>query len=156
MSDNLTKDRFVKGPFGSDACYEQTFEQDGKEVKTWLCMGSGFSTSTMMDKDSNIVKDTLETSPELYKDLMHIDENNRAWFPATITLPAKGMVFADGTDKKNWKWAAVNSVEITEEDRKTKKFPKDQTHKMDMKNIKYFGQKDFMDALEIIGFYDIN
>ena len=32
MSDNLTKDRLVKGPFGSDACYEQTFKQEGKEV----------------------------------------------------------------------------------------------------------------------------
>ena len=63
MSDNLTKDRLVKGPFGSDACYEQSFQQEGKEVKTWLCMGSGFSTSTMMDKDSKLVKDTSSVSP---------------------------------------------------------------------------------------------
>ena len=157
MSDNITKDRLVKGPFGSDACYEQTFEQDGKEVKTWLCMGSGFSTSTMMDKDSKIVKDTLETSPELYKDLMHIDENDRAWFPATITLPGKGMVFADGTDKKNWRWAAIKAKVLTEEEIKSGKYPKDQTHKMDMQNMTHFeSNKGFMDALEIIGFYEIN
>ena len=61
--------------------------------------------------------------------------------------------FLDGTSKEVWQWAAVKSVPITEEDRETKKFPKDQTHKMDMKNIKHFGQKDFMDALEYIDFY---
>ena len=99
----IDKDKLVEGPFGSNACYEQTFQQDGKDVTTWMCFGSGFTTSTLMEKDSVIVKNTLETSPELYKDLMHVDKNNRVWFPSTITLPAKGMVFADGTDKDNWK-----------------------------------------------------
>tara|TARA_B100001113_G_C21109976_1_gene622757 strand:- start:1024 stop:1488 length:465 start_codon:yes stop_codon:yes gene_type:complete len=152
----INKDKLVEGPFGSNACYEQTFQQDGKDVTTWMCFGSGFTTSTLMEKDSTIVKNTLETSPELYKDLMHIDKNNRVWFPSTITLPAKGMVFADGTDKDNWKWAAVKAIELTEEDKKSGKFPKEQTHKMDMNNAKYFeAKRQFMDALEVIGFYDV-
>lgn len=70
----INKDNLVDGPFGSNACYEQTFDQNGIEVKTWLCFGSGFTSSTFMDKDSDIVKETLETSPELYKDLMHVDK----------------------------------------------------------------------------------
>ena len=114
----IDKDKLVEGPFGSNACYEQTFQQDGKDVTTWMCFGSGFTTSTLMEKDSVIVKNTLETSPELYKDLMHVDKNNRVWFPSTITLPAKVMVFADGTDKDNWKWAAVKAVELTKEEKK--------------------------------------
>ena len=73
-------DKLVTGPFGSDACYENSFEQDGQQITTWMCMGSGFTTSTLMDKDSEATRNTLETSPELYKDLMHVDENNRAWF----------------------------------------------------------------------------
>lgn len=151
----MNKDTLVEGPFGSNACYEQTFEQDGKEVKTWMCFGSGFSTSTFMNKDSDLVKNTIETSPELYKDLMHIDKNDRAWFPATITLPEKGMVFADGTSKDDWKWAAVKAVPITEEDRKVKQFPADQKYKMDMENKSLHNQNDFMDALEQIGFFSI-
>jgi len=151
----MNKDTLVEGPFGSNACYEQTFEQDGKEVKTWMCFGSGFSTSTFMNKDSDLVKNTIETSPELYKDLMHIDKNDRAWFPATITLPEKGMVFADGTSKDDWKWAAVKAVPITEEDRKVKQFPADQKYKMDMDNKSLHNQNDFMDALEQIGFFSI-
>ena len=152
----IDKDKLVEGPFGSNACYEQTFQQDGKDVTTWMCFGSGFTTSTLMEKDSVIVKNTLETSPELYKDLMHIDKNNRVWFPSTITLPAKGMVFADGTDKDNWKWAAVRAVELTKEEKDSGKFPKEQTHKMDMGNARYFeAKRQFMDALEVIGFYDV-
>ena len=132
----MNQDKLVEGPFGSNACYEQRFEQDGEEIRTWMCFGSGYSTSTKMDKDSDLVKNTLETSPELYKDLMHIDKNNRAWFPATITLPGKGMVFADGKSTKDWKG---------------------QTFKMDMANIAHFdSSRGFMDALEVIGFYDVD
>lgn len=152
---NVNTDRLVEGPFGSNACYEQNFEQDGQQITTWLCFGSGYTTSTLMTEGSKTVRDLEETSPELYKDLMHIDDQKRVWVPATITLPAKGMVFVDGTDKRNWKWSAVKAVEITEEERKTKNFPKDQTHKMDMKGAKLFEQKDFMDALELIGFYEL-
>jgi hypothetical protein len=148
MKDSLTECKRCQG----NACYEQHINEN---TTTWLCMGCGFTTSTAMDKDGSVTKNTLETSPELYRDLMYVDQHNRAWFPATITLPKKGMVFLDGYSDAQWKWAAVNAIEITEDDRKLKQFPPDQTHKMDMKNIQYFGQKEFMDALEVIGFYDI-
>lgn len=153
---NIDKDKLVKGPFGSDACYESSFDNNGETVTTWLCFGSGFTTSTLMTEGSQIVENTKATSPELYKDLMHVDSEGKVWFPATITLPEKGMVFVDGTSKDNWKWTAVKASPITEEDRKLKQFPKDQTHKMDMNNKQIFSQKDFMDALEVIGFYDLD
>lgn len=148
------KDKLVEGPFGSNACYEQTFEQDGQKITTWLCFGSGYTTSTLMTKGSKAVSDALETSPELYKDLMFEDKDGKVWLPATITLPGKGMVFVDGTSTKDWKWSAVKAVEITNEERKVRTYPSDQQYKMDMKNAKTFSQKDFMDALEVIGFYE--
>ncbi len=151
----LDQDKLVEGPFGSNACYEQSFEQQGQEIKTWLCFGSGFTTSTLMTEGSKVVNDLLETSPELYKDLLYTDNNKRVWAPATISIPEKGMVFLDGTNKEQWQWSAVKAVTITEEDRKNKQFPKDQTHKMDMKNLKQFAQNDFMTALEHIDFYKI-
>lgn len=138
---------------GGNACYEQHINET---TITWLCMGCGFTTSTMMLEGSKLVGDLLETSPELYKDLLYKDRDNRMWAPATITLPGKGMVFIDGNNKENWKWKAVRAVEITEEDRKLKEYPKDQAYRMDMQNAKEFGQREFMDALEVIGFYDIN
>ena len=149
----INKDQLVEGPVGSNACYEQRFEHEGQEIKTWLCFGSGFTTSTLMTKGSPTVTTALETSPELYKDLMHEDKKGRVWLPAKITLPEKGMVFIDGTNKKDWKWAAAKAIPLQEGD---KKITENQTHKMDMKNVEYFEQKDFMDALETIGFFALN
>ena len=135
---------------GGNACYEQ---QVSEEVNTQFCFGCGFTTSTVMTVGSKPVLDALETSPELYKDLMFTDKDNKVWFPATVTLPEKGMVFLDGTSKENWKWSAVQAVEISEEEKE--KYPQGQTHRMDTRNAKMFDQKDFMDALDAINFFDV-
>ena len=132
---------------GSNACYEQ---QVNEQLTTHLCMGCGFTTSTLMTENSEPVKAALETSPELYKDLMHKDDTGHIWFPSTITMPNKGMVFVDGTGKTYWKWAAFKAVPLQEGD---KKVNNDQTHKMDMKNLKHYAERDFMDALEYIDFF---
>ena len=142
---------------GSNACYEQHV---GEDLTTWLCMGCGFTTSTVMTKGSSAVTQAMSTMPELYKDLLHVDDNGHHWLPAVITLPDQGMVYLDGTAKDNWKWAAVKSVPLTDEDRKQKvngrlKYPQGTTTKADMKNIQFFEQNDFMDALEVIGFYNL-
>lgn len=147
MKDQLTECNRCKG----NACYEQHIDKD---ITTWLCMGCGFTTSTAMDKDGTATVNTLETSPELYKDLMYVDENNRAWFPATITLPEKGMVFIDGNNKENWRWSAVKAIPLTEEEKSSGRFPEGQNFKMNIKESTKFEQKDFMDALEVIGFYE--
>ena len=148
MKDQLTTCKRCQG----DACYEQHIDEN---TTTWLCLGCGFTTSTVMEKDGQAHKNLLETSPELYKDLLFEDVDKRIWAPATITLPNKGMVFLDGSSDKAWQWGAVQSVPLTEEEIESKKFPEGQETKMDMKNIKYYGQKEFMDAMETIGFFEI-
>jgi hypothetical protein len=153
----MDKDKLVDGPFGSNACYERTIVDGNTNdtVTTWLCFGSGYTSSTLMEKDSPAVKNAIESSPELYRDLMHEDENKRVWLPATITLPGKGMVFIDGTSKDNWSWTAVDSIDITEEDRKVGNYPENQTVRMDMKKKRIYAKTDFMDALESIGFFNM-
>lgn len=137
---------------GGNACYEQHIDEN---TITWLCMGCGFTTSTLMTEGSKIVKDLEETSPTLYKELLFTDDKKQVWAPSTMTLPDQGMVFLDGTSKKEWQWAAVKAIPITEEERSIKNFPSNQKTKMDMKGIQHFGQQEFMDALEVIGFYNI-
>lgn len=133
-----------------NACYEQDINN---QITTWMCFGCGFTTSTLLTEGSQQVKDAVETSPELYKDLMYTDDDKRVWIPATIMLPEKGMVFADGSNSREWQWSAVKAVKLQEGD---KKIDPDQTHRMDMQNVRKFGQKEFMDALEVIGFYDVD
>lgn len=135
---------------GSNACYEQHVDE---KVTTWLCMGCGFTTSTVMTEGSQPVKTAVESAPELYKDIVTKDEKGLMWLPSTITLPGQGMVFVDGTDKTNWKWAAVKATSILEEEKH--KYPDGQTYKMDMKNVQHFQERDFMDALEVIGFFEL-
>lgn len=133
---------------GGNAC----LEQEAGEVLTYFCFGCGFTTTSTSTEDSEMIKNAVETAPELYKDLMFVDDKGLVWLPSTITLPLSGMVFIDGNSVDNWVWAAVKAIPISEEDKD--RYQPDQTHKMDMKNAKYFGEKDFMDALEEIGFFN--
>ena len=134
---------------GGNACYKQKVNE---QVTTWLCWGCGFTTSTLMTDKSELVTQAVETSPELYKDLVFADKDGHTWLPSTLTLPEKGMVFVDGTAKDNWKWAAVKAIPLQEGDTKAKDT---QTHKMDMKNVKHFEQRDFMTAAEHIGMFKV-
>lgn len=142
---------------GSNACYEQHINED---TTTWLCMGCGFTTSTLMTEGSATANQATSTLPELYKDLVYVDKDKLVWLPAVITLPDQGMVYLDGTSQEDWRWAAVKSIPLSKEDKKDKingrpKYPKGVNTKADMKNIKHFAQDNFMDALEVVGFYTI-
>lgn len=136
---------------GSNACYQQEIDQT---VKTWMCFTCGFSTSTLMIEGSDLEKNTGESLPELYKDLRFVDKDSKVWYPATITVPEKGIVFVDGTEVNNWRWGTAKAVPILEEEKS--KFPEGQTHKMDMKSLSYFNQLNFMDALDDIGFFAVD
>lgn len=137
---------------GGNACYEQHIDAN---TKTWLCMACGFTTSTVMEDKGPVVKTAIESSPELYKQLKFVDDKNLAWLPATVTLPEKGMVFLDGISDKEWAWAGVRAIKLTQEELDSKKYTEGHTFKMDMQNLKHFGQRDFMDALEYIGFFQV-
>ena len=63
----INKDQLVEGPFGSNACYEQVFNHDGQDITTWLCFGSGFTTSTLMTQGSEVVSNAIATSPNCIK-----------------------------------------------------------------------------------------
>lgn len=136
---------------GSAVCYEQNISE---ELQTWMCMSCGFTTTSLMTRYSKEFNTLLETAPELYKDIMFIDDQNRAWFPATITVPEKGMIFVDGTSKDDWRWAAVPSVPITEEEYKTKKYHRTQKYRMDMQRISYFKKSEFIVAMGTTGFLE--
>ena len=147
-------DNLIQSPVSdSNACYVTKIND---EITSYLDFGSGFTTTTLMKEDSEQVANAIETSPELFKDIRKKDSEGRVWFPATITVPNSGMVFADGTSKKDWGWSAVKSIPLSEEEIKSGRFPAGQTTKMDMNNVKKFPRdKGFIDALEEIGFFGI-
>ena len=165
----MTQDKLVNSPIcDSNACYESEFKTADGPVKTWLCMTSGYTSNTTMTLDSEALKQTLELTAELIKDLRqdHVPPGGGeklAWFPTAITMPDKGMVFPEpvpGAGKEEWMWTVVKAIDIPEEEQE--KYP-DPTNpgtfykkKMDMKNLKRFDKLCFMDAAEELGMFDRN
>jgi hypothetical protein len=137
---------------GSDACYVTEVNQD---ISNHFCYGCGFQSNTLMRKGELIMEEQMEILPELYKDLKHEDKNGQVWFPSTINLPTKGMVFANGSTADNWKWAAVKSIEVLEEEKEKYPIPgkkgKFYENRMDMTTMKMFEEHDYMEALSYIG-----
>lgn len=140
---------------GSDACYEQEL---GAEYKIHQCYGCGFTTNTLMTSDNQFLEEQLEVLPELYKDLVFVDNNQYHWMPSAVNNPEQGMVFADGSNTENWNWSAVKAVSIPKEDREKYPIPGKEgeyyEYKMDMKSLKRFEERDFIEALDYIGVFN--
>ena len=162
-----TQDKLVISPVcGGNACYESEFQTQDGTIKTWLCMTSGYTSHTTMPLDSEVLKQTLELTADLIKDL-RLDlvppggGEKLAWFPTAITMPNKGMIFPEpikGED--DWGWTVVKAIPIPEDEQH--KYP-DATNpgtfyknRMDMKNLKRFDKLCFMDAAEELGMFDRN
>ena len=157
-------DKLVNSPVcDSNACYETTFETADGPITTWLCMTSGYTTNTTMTLDSEVLKQTLESTADLIKDLRQDHEppgggEVLAWFPTVITMPNKGMIFPEPKKGTNdWQWTCVKAIAIPEEEQS--KYPDPNNpgefykNKMDMKNPYRFDKLCFMDAAEELGMF---
>jgi len=111
-------------------------EVSNDKFTIWSCFGCGFtSNSTSTDENLENIESVM---PQLYKDLKFKDENGYYWYPNSVMLEDKSMVFADGRSVDEWAWAGVQSKD----------------GKADMSTVKYFEEKDFMEALDYIGFFE--
>ena len=116
----------------SNACSEIS----NGDVTIWICMGCGFtSNNTITDNNVEQMEGTL---PELYKALRFVDVKGYHWYPNSVMLEDKSMIFADGKSVDGWKWSAV----------------KGKDGKADMTTKQEFEQNNFMDALEYIGYFN--
>ena len=116
---------------GSNACSEVSNEK----LTVWNCFGCGFTSNSTMTAEN--AAHTEEVLPELYTALKFTDDKGYNWYPTAVTLDSKAMVFAEGKSTADWKWSAV----------KAKK------GKPDMKTKKEFVEREFMDALDYVGYF---
>jgi hypothetical protein len=98
-----------------------------------------------MIKDSDFVKNSKESLPELVKDLEIIDEDGFVWYPSTLNVPQKGILFPNGGSKDAWGWSIAPLTEILEEEKS--RFPKNQTHKVNLSKMEYFSKDEFASAV---------
>ena len=138
---------------GGDLCYKTQVTPD---ISNYLSLSCGFWTNSLMKEGEEFYEHQMSTLPELYKDLAWKDEKTEMiWIPNTINQPGLGMVFANGPSKNEWGWAAVKSIKIPEEDRKNHPIPGKEgefmEYRMDMANMQYFSERDYIDALSFVG-----
>ncbi len=124
MENNLNQKRIDCPRCGSQIC----FETSNEKLTVWNCFGCGFtSNSTMIEVN---IEETEKVLPELYKALRFKDENGYYWYPNSVMLDNKSMLFAEGISIENWKWSAVKSKD----------------GKPDMTTKKEFEQNEFAQA----------
>ena len=137
---------------GSDASYKQEVNE---EITNYMCYGCGSISNTLMKDGEDYWEQQQISLPELYKDLTRKDENDQYWIPNTINQPKVGMVFLNGSSEYNWTWSAVKAIKVEEEEKIKYPIPgksgKYYEYRMDMENIKHFGERGYMDALSYIG-----
>lgn len=134
---------------GCDGCYKLPIN----ETKySYYCWGCGFQSNDLMIVGEFSEAEYEEVLPELYKDLKHIDEAKRVWYPITINITTKGTVFAYGTSKESWQWAAIKSKRLTEEQKKEPKY-KGADYASNANSFKQFGN-DFIEACDYIGVFE--
>jgi hypothetical protein len=138
---------------GGDLCYKV---QVAPEIYNYMSLSCGFWTNSFMTEDHEFYMQQMETLPELYKDLAWKDpKTGLIWLPNTINNPEEGMIFANGSDISNWKWAAVKAIKIPKKDQKNHPIPgkpgEFMKFKMDMKNMQLFEERDYIEALSYIG-----
>lgn len=141
----MTEQLIICPRCASNACSEIAHD----DVTVWLCFGCGFTTnSTMTEINTNLAEKNL---PAIYKDLKWKDTKGLFWYPTSVNMENKGMVFVDPDGKGSWQWASARAILLREGEKH--KFPAGSTHKMDMANVQHYAQNNFMDALEYAGYF---
>jgi hypothetical protein len=127
------KEQLINCPrCNSNACSEMS---DGT-ITIWQCLGCGFTSNTFLTEENSVKY--KEVLPELYKDLEFIDEKGLRWYPTSVAMEDKSMIFAEGTSIESWKWSAVQAKD----------------GKSDMTTKKEFNSDDFIEALDYVGYFN--
>lgn len=150
----MTHEEIINCPkSGGDLCYKTQVTPD---ITNYLSLSCGFWTNSLMKEGEDFYNHQMEILPELYKDLAWEDPKTKlVWIPNTINQKGTGMVFANGSNSNQWGWAAVKAVKVSEEDKEKYPIPGKEgefmEYRMDMDNMKYFPEREYIDALSHIG-----
>ena len=130
----------IESPFtGKNNC----FLQEIGDVKSYLCMDSGYTTNSTYEIGSDVIKDAEKKAPKLVNDLRFEDESlGLIWFPSVIQVPGIGMIFPDGHSTDDWGYSVAKQIAIPDEEQKNYPVPgKEDTYyqsRLDMENLKTF------------------
>ena len=121
----------------------------------YLCMSTGYMSTSNFKVGSVQLESELEKSPELVKALQQFDsERDIVWIPTILNFPEKGMIYPEGSIG-NWKWCYASVVQIPEEEQKNYPVPNKEgeyfTSKLDVENSQKFDNDKFYEACTVMG-----
>ena len=141
----MSEPQKIKSPItGEEKCFVEQY----KDVTSYLCMDSGYTSNTNYKIDSDLIKEVEAAAPKIVNDLRFVDEErNIVWYPSVLQIPGEGMIFPDGTNKEDWGWSVAKEIAIPADEQKEYPVPgKEGTYyesKLDMENIRMFERNKF-------------
>jgi len=138
-------------------CFEeQTNLPSGDEAVSYLCVGCGYTTTTLNKEGSETINEYESVTAQLIKDLRWVDDQGLVWYPIVLNFPSTGIVFPDGHSTSDWHWVAAKAIDIPEADQE--RFPvvgrpgEFYKRRIDMENKQQFIKENFYEACKSVGF----
>jgi hypothetical protein len=139
-------ERVVDCPVCQDV--DRCFEEIQDDFSSFLCFNCGFMSNSYYVVDSDALKESLDTSPQLVKDLSFVDEDrNIVWFPAVLNMGKRGIIYPEG-NIIDWSWKYAQVIKI----------PKNNLDKyegyesmLDVENAVTYGRYQFLTACKDMG-----
>tara|TARA_R110001583_G_scaffold65687_1_gene189652 strand:- start:16 stop:498 length:483 start_codon:yes stop_codon:yes gene_type:complete len=137
-----------------DYCFQS--EDPGTGVTSYLDYGTGFTSNSYLEIDSEYVEQAEANQPKLVTELKVLDElRNLVWYPSVINIPLKGMIFPMATEDGNWVWEVMKVRDVTEDEKEKYPIPDKEGEFfktiLDVKGKTNYPKDKFMDALKQIG-----
>ena len=153
MSTEFKETKIVSPIDGSNNCFKVYTEPATEEH--YLCMNTGYMSSTNFKLEDENFQKQMENSPELVKALQFFDEErDLIWIPTVLNMGKLGMVFPDG-NLQSWVWRYAKTIEISEDEKENYPVPgKDGeffTSRLDIENAESFSNNDFIGACSAMG-----
>lgn len=136
-----------------DYCFQSDNPATG--IVSYLDYKTGYTSNSMLSKDSEYVEQAEANQPRLVTDLRVVDElRGLIWYPSVINIPMKGMIFPVGTQDK-WTWEVMKIRDVTDDEKAKYPVPnKDGEYFktiLDVKGKTNYPNGDFIEALKAIG-----
>ena len=139
-------ERVVDCPVCQDI--DRCFEEVQDDFSSFLCFSCGFMSNSWYIVDSDELKTSLDSSPQLVRDLSFVDdERNIVWFPAVLNMGKRGIIYPEG-NISDWSWKYAQVIEIPKN--KLDKY-KGYESMLDVENATTYGRFEFLQACKDMG-----
>ena len=155
MEIEVTQEKIDCPRCNSKNCFKEDYTLSENNVSSYMCMGCGYTTTSLYKKGADLVEEYEAQCPELFKDIKFVDDTTElVWYPIVLNFPDKGLVFPDGATPFDWKWRAVPIIAVEESEKEKYPIPGKEgeyyENRADMDNSRIYPQSEFQAACKYL------